>query len=180
MNELNELKIKVKYLKDLDAAEKDQLRHLLRSAFPGEDWVNDVNGPGDDDQLLFLGKLKSSIISAVGIVVRDIQVGDSKLRVGGIGGVATLPDHRSRGYAARLMEVSTAWMRKATGLDFGMLFCSAQMIPFYEHQGYRLIKNCLLEIVNDVRTEKDDQVMILDLGKNDFPAGDIEVTGYTW
>jgi predicted acetyltransferase len=49
------------------------------------------------------------------------QVGPCRLRMGGVAGVSTHPEHRFKGYSKRVMFNSLRWMRQA-GYDVSMLF----------------------------------------------------------
>jgi len=55
-------------------------------------------------------KVDRRVVSHVGIFPAEIAVGETVLKVGGIGGVGTHPDHRRRGYAGRLLMDSVAKM----------------------------------------------------------------------
>ncbi len=60
------------------------------------------------------------------------QIGNAKVRMGGIQSVGTDPKHRFKGYSRRVMEGSLAWMR-AEGFDTAMLY---GILHFYPKYGY--------------------------------------------
>jgi len=61
-----------------------------------------------------------------------MRVGGAVWKMGGIAGVATQEAYRKRGYAARLMRESIAWMEK-NGYDYSVLF---GIRDFYHRFGY--------------------------------------------
>lgn len=69
------------------------------------------------------------IVSVIHICERDVQVGSARLKMGGIGNVATDPDYRGRGYSQRLLADCAKVMHDHR-LDFSVLFTGIQ--PFYE------------------------------------------------
>ena len=74
------------------------------------------------------------IISTLRIWNRSIRIGTCPVRMGGIGGVGTHPDHRGKGYAGALMKESITFM-KADGFDLSVLF-SAIPCSFYRRLGW--------------------------------------------
>ncbi len=69
----------------------------------------------------------------------DVRVGDVAVRLGGVGGVGTRPEHRKKGYARKVMEDSTAFMREG-GFDVAILF---GIRDFYPKFGYAV---CLADV----------------------------------
>ncbi len=74
------------------------------------------------------------IVSTLRIWERRLRVGSSSVRMAGIGGVGTHPDHRGRGYASALMRGTAEHMQQA-GYDVGMLF-SILPCSFYGKLGW--------------------------------------------
>ncbi|HUV05926.1 MAG TPA: GNAT family N-acetyltransferase [Armatimonadota bacterium] len=77
--------------------------------------------------------LDGKLVSALQICEREVRVGSARIRMGGIGNVATHPDHRKKGYSSRLLRDAIAVMREH-GMDFSVLFTGIQ--PFYEKAGW--------------------------------------------
>ncbi len=65
-------------------------------------------------------RLDGRIVSAVGVHPRDWQVGDSTLKLAGIGGVCTLHDYRGKGLMKAIMERCLTDM-KAEGFHLSWL-----------------------------------------------------------
>ena len=71
-------------------------------------------------------------VSHVRVVPHVMRVGRARLRLGGIGGVGTHPDHQKRGYAAALLHDTMQYMQRE-GYDISLLFGIAN---FYPRFGY--------------------------------------------
>jgi len=67
-------------------------------------------------------------VSRLWIFEHQMRLGSAVLKMGGIGGVGTNEKHRMNGYAARVMEDSTALMVEH-GFDIAMLFGIANFYP---------------------------------------------------
>lgn len=74
------------------------------------------------------------IVSTLRIWDRELRIGAGTVRMGGIGGVGTDPDHRGRGYASALVQEAVEHMHQA-GYDAGMLF-SVLPCSFYRRLGW--------------------------------------------
>lgn len=77
-------------------------------------------------------------VSRLVVIDYDIRVGGARLKMGGIAGVKTDPEHRMKGYSRYLLENTTSYMQDQ-GHDIALLFG----IPDYYHKfGYA---SCLAE-----------------------------------
>ena len=73
------------------------------------------------------------IVSYVRVSDRPIRIGKAVVRMGGIGGVSTHPEHRHRGYSTATLEDAIRYMERE-GYDLSMLFTGIQ--PFYARLGW--------------------------------------------
>jgi hypothetical protein len=64
--------------------------------------------------------------------------------VGGIGGVKTHPASRGRGFATTAIQRALAFFRDQGDVDFGLLVCELDLVPFYERLGWRRFPGELL------------------------------------
>ena len=78
--------------------------------------------------------VNDKVVSTLRVWERRIRVGDSLVRMGGIGGVCTHPRYRGVGYASALMRDTIEYLKTA-GYDIGALFT---IIPdeFYSRLGW--------------------------------------------
>ncbi|MEM2088606.1 MAG: GNAT family N-acetyltransferase [Thermoproteota archaeon] len=88
---------------------------------------------------LLLDELGDTPVSWLIINDLEMKVGKSFLKMGGLGGVGTLEEHRMKGYSRRVIEYSVEYMIKK-GYDVSMLFG----IPdYYIRWGYAsTLPNC--------------------------------------
>ncbi|MGB9717340.1 MAG: GNAT family N-acetyltransferase [Thermoproteota archaeon] len=88
---------------------------------------------------LLLGELGGSPVSWLIINDLEVKVGKAFLKMGGVGGVGTLEEHRMKGYSRKVMEFSIEYMVR-NGYDVSMLFG----IPdYYVKWGYAsTLPNC--------------------------------------
>lgn len=72
-----------------------------------------------------------------GIYFRTVNWNGHKVHAAGIGGVATRPDCRRRGYASLALDAAVATMRANEAVKFAMLFCEPNNEVFYEARGWQ-------------------------------------------
>ena len=87
---------------------------------------------------------EGSALCYVGVVLRDARWGDRAVRVGGIGGVKTHPAYRGRGFATTAIRMALDFFRERGDVDFGLLVCEPNLVPFYERLGWRTFLGDLL------------------------------------
>jgi predicted acetyltransferase len=76
------------------------------------------------------------LVSHVEIVEPDAYVGQEAVRLGGIGGVLTLPGWHRRGLVQAGLQKAQAFMCEELNVDFGLLMCDQEMVPFYSKLGW--------------------------------------------
>ena len=74
------------------------------------------------------------IVATLRVWDRTIRVGETPVRMGGIGGVGTHPDHRRRGYASAMLRDAIDWMRPR-GYLTSVLFTEVAT-EFYRRHGW--------------------------------------------
>jgi len=74
------------------------------------------------------------IVAYLRVWDRRIRLRGSVVRAGGIGSLATHPDHRGKGYASALLRDTEQYFTKS-GYDIGLLFTIIGT-PFYEARGW--------------------------------------------
>ena len=73
----------------------------------------------------------------VGIYRRDITWNGRKVPAAGIGGVATRPNARSRGYASIALNAAIQTLKDEGSAAFALLFCEPHNVPFYVGRGWK-------------------------------------------
>lgn len=82
---------------------------------------------------------QGSVIAHLAVQLRAVRLGEEHLTVAGIADVATDPDHRGQGHAARLLQAALAAARQSPARHV-LLFGTAKLYPA---AGFRTIRNPL-------------------------------------
>jgi len=178
---------------ELTEDESSQIGEVCRLAFAGEPEPTPAEGQTGEsaaseaevvwtehEDWHVMVKVDGQVASRLGIVDRAATVGGQPVRLGGIGGVATHPDHRRKGYAARAMETAADWMRDSMGVDFGLLVCDRSMVNYYSCLGWRVVATSLWIEQPRGHVLFDAITMILPCAKTQWPDGVIDLCGYPW
>jgi predicted acetyltransferase len=118
-----------------DHAERALVARWIADVFsPPERFWTDVlpREPGYRLEQQRVVEADGQLVSHLRIVDREMQVGLATLRMGGIGALFTLPEHRGRGYARALMQ-DTVDHLTAQGFD---LSCLNGIPDFHQRFGY--------------------------------------------
>ena len=73
----------------------------------------------------------------VGIIRREGMWKGRKIHIGGIGGVATDPDFRRRGFASVALNAALQTLKDERATDFALLFCRPDNVDFYTKRGWK-------------------------------------------
>jgi GNAT superfamily N-acetyltransferase len=117
------------------------------------------------------------IVSMAGIVDRPGEIDGIPTRLGLVGAVFTLPEHRQRGFATDVVRRANQLLADEIGSEFGVLLCADSMVPFYARQGWKWVPNTM-------RFERfgrpgfaQGNVMVYECAGRALPAGTIDVMG---
>lgn len=91
-----------------------------------------------DKDVHFGVRSEGRLVAHAGLVEADVEVGERRLRVAGLGGVVVAPGMRGHGLARQVVDTAVAQARR-TGAEFGLLFCLPDRVPLYEKLGWRLL-----------------------------------------
>lgn len=124
--------------------EKAGLTALKTAVYPPEP---NAEWPGREREWarpgwMVLVSRETNIVSCTGIVLTEASVDGQMTVIGGVGGIATHPDHRGRGYAAVSVDEAIGWMRER-GAGFALLVCRDALVPYYAKHGWRLFEGVL-------------------------------------
>jgi aminoglycoside 2'-N-acetyltransferase I len=157
----------------------DVLNHihtLLRETFIEE---GDITHWSDVDWHILIS-INEELVSHVEIVERDVFVGRKRVKVGGIGGVMTLPEWRCQGLAQAGMRKAQEFICKELDVDFGLLMCDRKMVPYYSKLGWIEVEGPLNYDQPQEKMCFEDVVMIFSCDGSSWPAGVIDICGYPW
>lgn len=91
----------------------------------------------DADLRVFIDAHESGLACHVGIFFRTVSWNGQKIHIGGIGGVATHPDCRRRGYASVALNAALQTMHDHDAAQFALLFCEPHNFEFYQSRGWQ-------------------------------------------
>jgi GNAT superfamily N-acetyltransferase len=162
---------------DLTDVQRAELHVLWSRAFPAEE--RSVGAPEHfaEPQMLFRVTIGSQVATVVSVSIRTIIVGNSKVTVGAIGGVATDAQHRGIGLATSAMNAAHAYLEQV-GVAFGLLQCHLNRVTFYEALGWKQVLVPMYYSQPDgSRHLNSEHPMTLTLGTATWPDGEIDVNG---
>jgi GNAT superfamily N-acetyltransferase len=182
--------VEARLYRELMPDEIDEWERLARAAHPPDEvrlgsdlrWAD--LAPGTD--YLIRLREEGELRACAWVTKRTVIVSGNEVRVAGIRGVVTHPDHRRRGFGRAVMDQATELMRSFADCDFALLFSSVMAVPFYEVLGWRSVPGPV--IVEQPRGPIDyteslptAPVMTLPLHKpRSFPQGRVQVRGLPW
>ena len=127
-----------------------------------------------------LGFLQDRLVTQLCLLKRDITVGGITLSVAGVGGVATRSQWQKQGFSSALLQRSKVFMQNEIKVPFGLLICASELENFYSHNGWQLVANSLWYSQESGRHNLKSPVMVLPLGDQTWPKGEIDLCGYPW
>lgn len=166
---------------DLEAA----IRQTLVTCFPkdAEFFSRSRAWHGSSPAFSALVAEDERVIAHLGVVQRRITVGGSPVEVAGIQNACVLDEHRGQGFCRETLAAATTEAR-SRGVDFGLLFCVAELVPVYERCGWKqLLDQPVVRIDSDgveKPLEEGNLPMWLPLGADDFPRGTVHLGGNDW
>lgn len=118
--------------------------------------------------------------SHVGLLDHTVDVGGHRVRVAGVGGVATNGELHGRGYARKLMSYATDFMRDEMKVEFGLLFCLDPLKSFYERLGWQLVTEPVWVGQPMGRILSPLNVMVLPFDGRAWPEGTTDLGSLPW
>jgi hypothetical protein len=145
--ERGHMKWETRSIADLTADEQSALRTLSLAVYPPEvasAWPGRAIEWAPHQWGVIGWDADGSALCYVGAILRDARWNDRAVRVGGIGGVKTHPASRGGGFATTAIEWTLDFFRGQGDVDFGLLVCDPDLVPFYERLGWRRFPGELL------------------------------------
>lgn len=171
---MTEIQIRISSLKGVPPATLSRLDEMFR-----EEFGKDKCAYSDPDWFV-MGFVSDFLVSRVGILRRVVTVGEDVVVVGGISGVTTLPEHRHRGYATRLVKSAQEFMREELPTDFGLLICNEMHRAFYERLGWKNVYGPTVYSQPGGSETCKGLTMVLEFGRAVWPTGPIDLCGFPW
>lgn len=168
---------------DFSRSDTEALRELKEAVYP-HDEVGEWEGASREwagaQWGVFVRDDAGDLISYTGVVRREGYLDGSPASIGGVGGIATHPLHRGRGYAALGMGRALDFLA-GRDTDFALLVCRDELVPYYEGLGWRLFGGTVLTTqFGEPETFTFNRVMVGDLKSAAPDTGTIDLRGPAW
>ena len=174
-----EPRIEVRHLREFgerEHAQLDALRSEIDFGIPPKTWT-----PGEDTPWRILLWDGDRLASHVGILEREIRVGDQAVTVAGIRSVMTLPALRGRGYASMAVSLANDFIAmELPRSEFALLICLDTRVPLYRRLGYEVVREPTVfeqpggPAVNPINT------MVRPFRGHPWPPGRVDLRGLPW
>jgi aminoglycoside 2'-N-acetyltransferase I len=161
---------------DLSPAEYQRIRNWLWQVFAAEA----VQYQWAEPDWHMLWYEDSNPVCHVDITERLAMVGGQAVRLGGIGGVITVPERRGRGLATAALQQAAAFLHDPLVVEFGLLMCDPAMTPFYKKLGWQTVEEPLIFDQPGGKVDLHGAVMILPCRGQAWPPGLIDLCGLPW
>ena len=141
------MRVEVKSRSTFRPEDQAALEALSEAVYPPEVIAT---SPGKDvtwerpEHSIFVRDDTGRLVSHVGVLTRDATLDGTAVRIGGIGGVATHPDYRGRGYAAAGMQGAMDFFAEDPGIAFALLVCQPDVAPYYARLGWQPFDGVLM------------------------------------
>ena len=123
--------------RELPTERRDQIDQAAAAEFEQYALVRETHWAGPDWS--FLGFENGELVTFFNLIERVVRIDDAAVRVAGLNNVVTLPAHRGRGLASRLLGETQAQWFDELGAEAGLLLCAEVLVPFYARLGWRRI-----------------------------------------
>ncbi len=177
---MNELEFRILSNAEISPELRKQIKELDSLAFnePLEDELKDVQWSSAD--AMAVGFIDGLLVSQLCLVYRQVKAGAISLLVVGVGGVATHPKYRRKGYSSQLLAKIRDFLSKEQRANFGLLICDEKLETFYGAAGWQKVANSLDYWQENQRRTLKTPVMILSLSDQEWPTGNIDIRGLPW
>ena len=117
----------------------------------------------------------------VGIYFRTVTWNGQKVHIGGIGGVATRPDQRRRGYASLALNAAVHTMRDHDTAQFALLVCEPHNFEFYRSRRWQPFGGTVFAEQPEGRIRFDVMApLVLELKRPAPTLGTLDLCGLPW
>jgi GNAT superfamily N-acetyltransferase len=166
----------IRLVKDLTDEERQRLFGWGENIFGMED----RNYRWRPKDLHFILDVDGVPASHVGLIDHVVKVAEQPVRIGGIGAVVTAGDLHGRGYAQKTLRYAERFICEELKVEFGLLFCLDRLKPFYERQGWQLVRETVEFDQPSGKMVSPLNVMVLPCGKSVWPAGATDICSLPW
>lgn len=127
-------------------------------------------------------KADQRVVTHAGVLYRVIQIGETRVPVGAISSVITLPEWRGRGYARAVLAKAAAFVSVWLWAPYVLAICPRQESAFYEKLGWKVARAPIWCEQPGGRIELTEEVAVYlsCQGEAAWPGGAIDLCGTPW
>jgi RimJ/RimL family protein N-acetyltransferase/predicted N-acetyltransferase YhbS len=125
---------------DLSEADQERVRLLRLAVYPPEqfaDWPGWHVEWSTPEWCVRVRDEQGTLLSYVGVYLREAQCDGRPVRIGGIGNVKTHPSARGQGLAALGVQRAIEFFREEQDVAFALLVCEPDVLGYYARLGWR-------------------------------------------
>lgn len=181
---MNPISIQTVIESEISAELDREIRSLLCECFPADAGEFSQHRAWHDSIPAYsvIARDAGDLVGHIGIVEREVRVGNQSLLVAGVQNFCVRASHRGAGLSAELMRLALA-EAAARSIPFGLLFCLPELERIYAWMGWTTIDAAV-----DMRDENGHRAplpgkniaMIACLTPHRFPGGHIDLMGRDW
>lgn len=127
--------------KDFSAAFKWQVVSFMRcqwpSIFTGELAFLAETYPPELEPVHFVAAEGDVLLSYAAVIALELVHAERPFKIYGFGNMFTFPPYREKGYGRQILTMATSFIQQSQ-VDVAMLFCDAQLEPFYARSGWQI------------------------------------------
>jgi len=170
------MEIVIKRREDVSDEDNQIILKLVHETFG--DMVNKYEWAKPDWRLI--GKIDNEISCCLELMERRVLAGDTQVKVAGIGNVITPPSFRGKGLAGKAMTEAMKFAKTQMEVDFGLLLCSEDLVPYYKKLGWELVNETLFFEQSTGRIKWWERVMVFPCTEKHWPTGEVDLCGAAW
>lgn len=120
------------------------------------------------------------LVAFCNLIRRTVRIDGSSVAISGLNNVITLPAHRDKGWASRLLrETQPRWARDV-GTPIGLLLCADALVPFYSRLGWDPVRVPVRYSQPDGARHWPANCMLLDEQKQLLAHVEVDLCGLPW
>ena len=129
--------VEILALADAGSEVLEELANMKRAVYPDppESYPETAREWSPQDWGVFV-RDEGELVSYTGVVIREVVADGTRVLGGGIGGVATHPERRGKGYAPLGMGRALDFLN-SRDVSFALLVCREGLVAYYESLGWR-------------------------------------------
>ena len=172
------MKVEVARYRDLARERREQIDEAAWAEFEQFAIVRENEWATAD--WTFLAFEEEELVSYFNLIDRVVRLDGVPVRVAGLNNMVTLPRHRGKGHASRLLREAQPRWSTEFGFEAGLLLCADALLPFYMQLGWRKIECPIVYAQPDGQRTWGANGMLLDLDRRMEARQRVDLCGLPW